>query len=162
MTTTNNFGVTDSAVSGVTAYSFAVPTLNYEKDFAVLDNTKANNVKLVNTTTGVDQEETLRFSLSKVADVYKKSNVPIEYQEPIKTGFSLLSQVTEVSKSTDAKSNSHYGPISCHIVITGPLSAYLNTKDLEVALQRAVAGFYENGACRIPKMIKGAIMPKGL
>lgn len=162
MTIKNNFGVIDTGVEGVTGYQLPVPTLNYEKDFAVLDNTKANTVKLVNTTTKVDQEETLRFSISKVADIYKKSNIPNEYHEPIKTGFSLLSQVTDVSKITDASGNSHYGPISCHIVITGPMSAYLDTQDLEAALQRAVAGFYENGACRIPKMIKGAIMPKGL
>lgn len=158
----NNFGVTDTTVSGVTPATITIPTLNWGEDFAILQNNKAGNVKLVNVTTGVDQEETIRFAVSNVTDAYAGSNVPVEYQETNKKGISILAQVTEISKVTDSAGNPHYIPQSMHLVYKGLMSAHLPVTDPDELLARLVASLYQDGTSRFAKLLKGAIMPKGL
>lgn len=157
----NNFGVTDTTLTGVTAAKITVPTLNWEADFAVTAN-QPGNVKLINVTTGVDQEETMRFSYSNKANAYAGSNIPVEYQEPVKSGFSILAQTTETAKVSDSAGNFHYLPMSMHTVFTGLKSAYLTDTMYEELLARHIGMLYYQGSSNFKALLKGAIMPKGL
>lgn len=158
----NNFGVTDTKINGITDKTLTIPTLNWGVDFAVVSNNKAGTAVITNTTTGIDQDERFRFVIDDVADIYKGTSVPIEYREPVKQGTLLLCQLTEVSKVTDSAGKLHYLPQSLQITYKCSKSAYLPESDFETMLCRAIAGYYDHASVRVKAMLKAAIMPKGL
>lgn len=154
---------TDTAISGVTAPSLTVPVLNYDTDFR-LKSGSVNEVIMVNTTTSLDADETIRLSVAEVQDIYKNSGIAVDLISDTKQGYSLLLQVNQIVKVTDS-SNLNYEahiPLSAHLVIKLPKAEAITNEVILKLVSRVVAPLYDNGVPKALSMLKGAISPKGL
>lgn len=164
MSKTINTAVTDTAISGVTAPSLTLPILNYDSDFRLKTSHNANEVIMVNTTTGLAEDEQIRVAFSEIADIYKNAGISCDNVGSSKTGYSLLVQLTKavpVKDSTDA-TYSNTVPLSAHMVIKVPKSEAITNDTIKLMVTRLVAALYEGGTLKALGMLKGAISPKGL
>lgn len=91
-----SFGYTDSVS---TTISVAVPTLSYAKDFSIRTE-RAEEVILTNTTSPLDQPETIRFAIQNVGNVYAGTPVAVESQSITKRGVQLLIQLNDILRVT--------------------------------------------------------------
>lgn len=163
MSITKSMGYSDTAVSGVTAPTITTKVLNFESDFRVKSES-AKEVVLVNTTTPLDQNETIRFGFSEIADIYAKSGINSDLVVGSKKGINLLSQLTEIVKVTDSANSAftQYLPISAHLVIKVPQSSYIDSALVQDLITRLISTLYQNGASLVPALAKGVLTPKGL
>lgn len=156
-------GYTDTAVSGVTAPIITTTVLNYGTDFRIKSES-SKEVVLVNTTTPLDQSETIRFGYSEIADIYAKSGINSDLITGSKKGINLLTQINEVMKVTDTTNSAfvQYLPVSAHLVIKVPQSSYIDTSAVEALINRLISTLYENGVSSIPALSKGVLAPRAL
>lgn len=156
-------GCTDTAVSGVTAPSLTLPVLNYGVDYRVKTETN-KEVILTNTTSPLDQNETIRFGFSEIANVYAKSGLSSDQISGVLKGVNVLAQINETLKVTDTTNAaySQYLPISAHLVIKVPQSGYITPAIIQTLITRLLATLYENGASNISSLTKGVLTPKSL
>jgi hypothetical protein len=151
--------ITDT--TGGTAASITMPAKNYGADYSVKGNI-ANLVDVTNLTSPTDAPSTERFSLKSIKDIYKGTSVTEAYKSPNKGGFSLLSQCNVVATITDSEDSDYRVdlPISAHLVIAGPYDSNITTAHLTTIANRAHAGLYEtDGTSRLPKLVRGALVP---
>lgn len=163
MSIVTSLGYSDTAVSGVTVPIISIPTLNYNSDFRVKSES-AKEAVIVNTTTPLDQTETIRYGYSEIANIYAKSGLNSDQIPGTVKGINLLAQVTEVVKVTDSANASfaQYLPISAHLVIKVPQSGYITPAVVQALVTRLYASLYENGSSSLPSLFKGVLVPKGL
>lgn len=156
-------GCSDTAISGVTAPSLTIPVLNYGVDYRVKSES-SKEVVLTNTTTPLDQVETIRFGFSEIADIYAKSGLNTDQIPGSKKGLNVLSQINEVWKVTDPANAAllQYLPVSAHLVIKVPQSGYITPALVQTLITRLVATLYENGVSNLPALTKGVLTPKSL
>lgn len=151
--------MTDSA--GGVAKSLVLPLINYGADFAkVVD--IAGEAIVTNLTSPTDCPNTMRFSTSAIADIYKNTGVLSEYRSPSKRGYSLLSQVKAVFTKQDSEDATYRVdlPVEAHIVVKAPNDALITAAMLEAVVARTVRGFYETTATlRLPSMARGSLLP---
>lgn len=159
MAKTVSLNFTDSA--GGTAKSLVLPLINYSADYVkVVD--IAGEAILTNLTSPTDCPNTMRFSTSAVADIYKNSGITAEYRSPSKKGFSLLAQSRAVYTVSDSVDTSYRVdlPIEAHIVVKAPNDANITSAMLEAVIARTVRGFYEtNASLRLAAMARGSLLP---
>lgn len=154
---------TDTAIAGVTAPSLPIPVLNYDTDFR-LKSGSANEVIMVNTTTSLDADETIRLSVADISDIYKNSGITVDLMSDTKQGYSLLLQVTQIVKVNDS-ANPNYEthlPLSVHMVIKLPKAEAITNDAIVKLVSRVIAPLYDRGVPKALSMLKGAISPKGL
>lgn len=154
----------DTAISGVTAPSLTLPVLNYDSDFRLKTSSNANEVVMVNTTTGLDEDEQIRIAFNEIADIYKNSGISCDNVSSSKTGYSLLVQLTktvQLTDNADATFSAHV-PISVHMVIKVPKIEAITNDTIKILVSRLFAALYEGGTLKALGMLKGAISPKGL
>lgn len=159
MSYSNSFGYVDTKVSDAAIPTLApIPVINWSADFAVKTATPGE-ITLVNTTTPFDQTEKIRFGYSEVADIYKNSDLSSDQQSISKTGVNVLVQVTENVKVTDSANPSfvQYLPLSAHIVLKVPKSAYIDDATVASLIQRLVGTLYEKGVMDIKPLLKGSL-----
>lgn len=163
MSITKGLGYADTAVSGVTPPTIATTNLNFEADFRVKSET-ARDVILVNTTSPLDQSETIRFGYSEIADIYAKSGINSDLVVGSKKGINLLAQITEIAKVTDSNNAAfiQYLPISAHLVIKVPQSSYIDNELVQALITRLMSTLYQNGSSLLPSLSKGVLAPRGL
>lgn len=164
MSKTINTAVIDTAISGVTAPSLTLPVLNYDSDFRLKTSRNANEVIMVNTTTGLAEDEQIRVAFNEIADVYKNAGISCDNVSSSKTGYTLLVQLNKavpIKDSTDVTYSSVV-PLSAHMVIKVPKSEAITNDTIKLMVTRLVAILYEGGALKALGMLKGAISPKGL
>lgn len=156
----------DTPISGVTDLKLDRGKINYKADWRVKSQL-ADEAKLVNITSPVPYPETLRFSVSDVADVYKNSGIETAAQGPTKRGKSILAQINENWTVTDSTDPSFMValPIQAHLVLKVP-NYDLVTPEMVIALVgRLVSGLYETGStspARLAAMLRGSILPSDL
>lgn len=155
--------IVDTAISGVTAPTLTLPVLNYGTDFRVKSE-KDNEVVLVNTTAGVEEDEQLRYGYSEITDVFRNSGISASSDVACKSGYSIVVQLTKNIRVTDS-ADASYGvsyPISAHLVLKVPKCEIITGPYLQTVVSRMLGGLYENGQIKIVALLKGAISPKGL
>lgn len=157
---TTSFGYTDSVTQ---TKSLPIKDLSYGKDFAVKRN-QPEEVILTNTTSPVDQPETIRFGYQQIADIYKNTGIDPSYMSVTRRGISLVCQVNDVLRVTpDDPSVGVYDlPISAHVVIKTAVNQNV-TADLvmQVAL-RAVSSMFSTGSItseRLNAMLRDSLVP---
>lgn len=94
---------------------------------------------LQNVSNALDQPNTVRYSVTDVADVFKGTGVdPIEGQRTV--GKSVLVQVTETLKVTDSEGvlPTRYLPLSVHMVLKFPVDDQISGTILQAAIARLV------------------------
>lgn len=156
--------VTDTAISGVTAPALTLPVLNYDADYRLKAASSANEVIMVNTTTSLDQDESIRIAVSDITDVYKNAGISSDSIISNKQGYSLLVQLNKTVKivdSGDATYSAHV-PITANLVIKIPKHEAITNAVIQDTVKRLVAALYENGSIKALALLKGAISPKGL
>lgn len=156
----NSFGYTDTIVPGAPTPAFTpIPVINWASDFAVKTES-AGEIVLVNTTTPYDQNEKIRFGFSEISDVYKNSDLGVDQQSTSKAGVNVLVQITENVKVTDSAVSSGalaYLPLSAHIVLKVPKSAYIDDAVVTTLLKRLIGTLYKNGVMDVKPLLKGSL-----
>lgn len=155
----------DTPISGVTAPSLSLPVLNYDTDWRVISRSN-NEVIISNNSLDIDEDETIRISVSPIKDIYNSLGLQTDAKAPLKNGYALLIQRKATVKVADTDSNGNvkytYLPVSTHCVLKFPCNAVITDDYIKTALSRTLGALYENGVSKIVPMLKGAIDPKGL
>ena len=154
---------TDTAIAGVTAPVITLPVLNYDSDFR-LKSSSPNEVSMVNTTTSLDVDETIRLSVAEIADIYKNTGVTADLISNTKLGYSLLVQVIRTVKVTDSANPAYcsYLPLAAHMVLKIPKAEGVTSDTIKELIARVVSTLYDGSTFKALGMLKGAISPKGL
>lgn len=157
-----SFGYTDTPVNGVTAPTIKVPVINFNSDYRV-KSSSAKEATIVNINSPLDQPESIRFAVSEVADVYAGAGLSSDQVIGSKTGTRLLAQLNMTAKVTDDSGNVvNYLPISAHLVLKIPKSAYITNDTIELVKNRLIGTLYDNGKLATNALLKGALVPKDL
>lgn len=163
MAKTGSYGTTDTKT---TKLNVEVPQLDYATDYSVTTEV-AGEVILTNTTTPLDQIETIRYALSNVSNVYAGTDIDPAFFSTSKVGRSLLVQLENVYRVTctdDAGSCTPYQvdlPVRVHTVVRVPISSYLDADTILEDIKRQFACLF-NGAINsdmINKMLRGSLNP---
>lgn len=164
---TTSFGYTDKVA---TTKNVAVPQLSYAADFSVKAET-SSEVVLTNTTSPLDQPETIRFALEPVRNVYNGTAIDPSAQSTSKNGVSLLVQVNDILRVSPETGESGCCcgdgamdfPISTHIVIKTPLVQYIDADTVLSVVKRNISALFGEGtdvtSARLNSMLRGALKP---
>lgn len=105
-----------------------------------------------NVVNGLDQPNTIRYSLATVADVFKGSDVSAAAGQRA-DGLSILAQITESWKVTDSVTGeAYYLPVSAHMVLKVPVDANV-TGALLAALVARLAGALDRGTTDMAEVL---------
>lgn len=154
-----SFGFTDKVT---TTKNLALPDLSYATDFAVIKD-DASEVVISNTTSPLDQPETIRFALTSVQDIYSGTGIEPSYRAVTKRGESLLVQVNDILRVTDENGQIVYDlPISCHLVLKVPLNEYV-TADVALSVaKRNISALFDTGSvtsARLNQLLRSSLKP---
>lgn len=162
-----DFGYTNSTTSPVTPARVLSPEpLNFGADFRVLKDT-GSEVILTRINSDLSDPETIRYSFSEIADIFKGSSVEPPsgagvIGQTIK-GCSVLVQLN--TTGGDALSGITF-PISAHLVLKVPYGPDTNANNIQQVLQRLLGALYDTGTevfdSRISALLRGAVTPKDL
>lgn len=157
-----NFGLTPTPftpVGGLSQYG------SVKTDYAKLADGSMVYVG-TNVHSPVDRPFTVRRQTTKVADVYKGSQVNPAYVGPSKEGFSTVIQINAIASVTDSEDASYRVdlPVQVHLVVKAPNHGLLGGAELQplVAglLCYASAGHLDGSeATLLDSLIRGAVTP---
>lgn len=159
-----SFGYKDSVT---TMLQLPIPTLSYAKDFSIRTE-RAEEIILTNTTSPLDQPETIRFAIQNVGNVYAGTPVAVESQSVTKRGVQLLIQLNDILRVTPDEEATTCGcfapydlPISAHIVLRVPLNSNVSADVALQVLKRNVAALFDGDvtSARLNSMLRGALKP---
>lgn len=156
-----NKGYTDSITTPKTV---SIPDLKYSTDFKVSTDVPGE-VIMTNVTSPLDRNETIRFALTNVKDIYSNTGVDPSCMAASHQGISLVAQVSDVWRYADAAVPTAAVvdlPISAHLVIKAPKSSFLAADDYLAIAQRAFALLFATGSVtsgRLMSLLKGALDP---
>lgn len=157
---TSSFGYTDTTT---TKKTISLPCINYASDYAVKEEV-ANATTLINTTTPVDQPETLRYAISDIANVYNNTGIDPAYWSQNKRGVALTFGLHNIYRVSGFPNNESIDlPVQIHTVIRVPQSQYLPTEAIFSDWLRQVSMALEtNGTdeSMLNSLLRGALNPK--
>lgn len=160
-----SFGYTDSSK---TPLSVSVPNLTYASDFSVRDE-KSTEIIITNTTSPLDQPETIRFAWQTVGNVYNNTDIATENQAITRRGLQLLTQVNDIIRVTPDSESGHCDcaydlPISAHLVLRVPLNNNVTADTVMQVALRCVATLFDgsNSTSRLNSMLRGSLKPKDM
>lgn len=162
----SSFGYVDTNAS--TSASVKRANLNYQKDFA--ETTDGDGLCiLTNTTTPLDQKETMRFQTQKISNIYSGAGIDPAYSSQNKKGLSLLVQVNDVLRVTSDDDLQYQLdlPMSAHMVIRVPENQHVTAEKVMTLALRVVGMLYassdtENKTTRLEQMLRGAMAPSDI
>lgn len=166
MSIVKSFGYTDTPISGVSELTFPRGLVNYKADWRVKSQTGKESV-ITNLTTPLDQPEKIRIAFTEVSNIYAGSGVEASVASPTKKGVSVLAQLTQVVKITDTADPDFCVelPLSFHIVMKVPTSAYLTADDVQTSLGRLISGVFDTGStstARLNALFRGSLLPSDM
>lgn len=174
MAISTSFGYTDTVS---TTLNVARPDLSYSSDYAEKTLSEAEKkaaskqsdreVRLTNSTSPVDQPETVRIASRVVKDIYSNAGISAPYQTQNKQGVSLCLGLQDILRVTDDTDSSFQIdiPINAHLVLTAPMTHYVTTSHLMTVLCRLMALTFDTGkttTSRLDSLIRGSLLPKGV
>lgn len=163
MSKTTSFGYTDTAPAGGATKALTRPNLNYAANFSVTASTDSKAI-ITNLTTPVDQPETIRWQESNIANIYDGTTIDPSVYATSKQGISVVAQVNSILRVVDSVDATFQVdlPISVHMVMKLPKSQYITSANIQTAIARCVAAYYEtdsDGVTRIDKLVRGSMLP---
>lgn len=162
-----SFGYQDTTT---TKLQVPVPTLSYAKDFSVKSETPTE-VVLTNTTSPLDQPETLRFAIQNISNIYSGTGIDPAMASVTKRGVSLVVQLNDILRITpdaDAADCCCTAvtdlPISTHIVIRTPLNSNISADTILSVVERNIAALFDGKVAsdRLNAMLRGALKPSSM
>lgn len=166
MAKTLNQNYTDTAVTGGTQVKLSLPQLNWRTDFRVTRD-DANEAKVTNLTSPLDQPEQFRFACSAISDVYRNAGIDPTLYYPSRRGTQVLCQLTDIYSVTDSADPSYLAllPLEAHLVIRIPNNDLITPQIVEALIERMLAGLYETDQgqyVRLSGLLRGALLPSAL
>lgn len=163
MSKITSFGYTDTAPAGGATKALTRPNLNYSVNFAKNEDSDRKAV-ITNRTSPIDQQETFRFQLTDVSNIYTGTSVDPSVFATSKAGVSVVSQVNDILRVTDSVDPSYQVdlPMSVHMVIKMPKSQFITSANIETVVARCVASLYDTdstGVSRIEALVRGSMLP---
>lgn len=162
-----SFGVTDTAIEGVTEEHLARALLNFAVDWRVKSISGGKEIVLTNITAPPDRPEKIRMQYTEIGNIYNGSGIEPSFTAPSKRGVQLLGQTTNVLTVTD-DANLDFRidlPFSIYTVLKVPISAYVTATELQTALCRHLSAFYETGSIttdRLNSLLRGVLSPSDM
>lgn len=151
-----------STVRSLTASPLAIAS-----DFAASAKL-ANETDMINITTPLGFEETVRFSVDTIQDVYKNTRIEKGYQLLTKRGVSILTQLNSTLKLGDTANADYIAalPISAHLVLKVPEHELVTDAVVFAQIMRLLGAMYENTGttmnARISNLIRRVTAPAGV
>lgn len=167
MAKTMSFGYKDTAISGATAVTLTLPTLNYGADFRVTTDEPKEAV-VTNVTSPISQPEKLRWAHQDVSDVYRNTGIDPTMYYQSRRGTQVLCQLTDTAKVTDTADAAYEAllPLSVHLVIKVPNNDLITPDVVVSEVERLIAALYETTGTttttRLAAILRGALMPSSL
>lgn len=159
--------IADTAISGGPQNLTPVlPAINWRTDWAKTSDVSCS-ASLSYKPAPFDAPQTVKFSVSRISNIYAGSPVDPSYQLPYKRGMSILCQVNLVATVTDSQDSTFRVdlPLSAHMVIKAPLSGLITVGNIRTVAERAMALIYEQGIVddtRLTELLKESMLPEGV
>lgn len=139
MSKTLSFGYTDSVATTKTLSG--LPTISYAADYATIED-KPGQCIITNTTSPVDQPETIRYAANKVANVYTGTGIDPNLYAVSKQGSSVVVQIKDILRATESTTGIAIDyPIEAHLVVKTPRSSDVTVSYVTDVIKRLI------GAC---------------
>lgn len=165
MAKTSSFGYTAPA----STITISVPKLDWTQFSSDNRKQKSGELILQNTTSPLDQPETIRWAIENIGNVYNGTDIPTTNRSITTRGVSLVIQVNDILRVSDESDpecccgNGAFDlPISTHIVVRVPLNQYVTAEKAMEVLKRDLAAVY-NGADSpdfLNQLLRGSLNPK--
>jgi hypothetical protein len=167
MSVNSNYGYADTLTGTITV---DLPALDYDVDYATVKST-SNEVIITNTTTSIDQPETIRFAIDDVSNIYNGSGIDPANYAPSKRGKKLLMADNLTLRVANGDGTVTDFPIQLGMTIKFPTSVNINDTALSDALHRVMSivydvshdtptsGKYAETLTRIKKLLRGSLNP---
>lgn len=161
---------TDTPIDGVPSLSLDRAVLNFTEDWVIKTQTP-NEVILVNTTSPLDRQETIRIARNEVANVYGTTygkNISPAMRAASTQGIELLVQVNTTLAATvnNDADTLMYLPQSCHMVVKVPTTAF-DINDVLILIGRTLSSLFNQGdksvaVAGLEAKFRGSLPPKGM
>lgn len=171
------YGTDKGATHSATKLKVEIPQFKYAEDFAVTENT-AKSVVLTNAAVDVDDQETIRFAIQDISNIYAGSSIDPVMYAPSKKGKSVVVSINDTltvknikgTQETPGDTESEYKyPVSAHFVVKFPSTANLEAADLVTLINRMFGLAYDSvnstgGApstpnARVNELMRGVLNP---
>lgn len=167
MAKSTSLGFTDTTVEGVASLTFPRAVLNLGADFRVKSTQPGREVILTNITSPTDQPERIRIAYADVNNIYTGTGIEASVFSPTKKGVSILAQLTEVLSVTDSVDAAYRVdlPLSYHLVIKVPNSAYVTGEVVQSGIGRLLSGLFDTGSTEVDRLdaiLRGSLLPSDL
>lgn len=166
MAFTTSWGYTDT--NSASPLSVSIPKLNYAADFAVTKD-DPTDVVLTNTTSPLNQPETVRWGYQNINNIYSGTEIDPIYYSQSKRGVSVVGQVRDYlsvtcSDSTDGCSSGVLLPFEAHIVFRVPIHEAVTADLVLSCAQRAMATLYDGNttSSQVSRLLRDALKPATL
>lgn len=165
MTTTINQGFTDSPLpEGSKQATIVASPVNFKEDFRIL-RSGDQEARIINVTSPIDRPEVFRFACQNISNVYTGSGIAPGMQGPLKTGRSVLVQLSDIYsvEQTGESEDLYQMPISGHLVLRVPNSEHITEEVILNHLSRLLAGLFDTGSdstSRLKGLVRGSLLPK--
>lgn len=157
----------DTALSPAGSHGITLPVPNFTADFRVKSN-GTDSVTLTNLTTPLGLDETVRFAINNVNDVYAGTSVDRALHAPTKRGKGILVSIHDVAKVTDTTDATFEMalPFKANLTVQFLNHELVDSTVLEVFISRLIAMLYETSDTsmkpRLSKLIRAALKPDGI
>lgn len=158
-----SFNHIDTAISGVTSNTTPIGLVNFGADWRTESKT-ADEVVMTNMRSPIGMPERIRVRYSRVADIYKDSNIEPSNRAQSRSGLSVFIQHTDISSVTDTVDATFLVqmPFSEQVTIKVPCNEYVTDTFVLAYLQRSLAAWFETGdhtALRLSALLRGGLLP---
>lgn len=140
----------------------------YETAFRVISDT-GSSVKLTDILSPLDKRTTIKYVLSKIADVYKTlggDSVPVSERSSNPTGQTLFTELTTIlTRPNPAVSNSIIQvPVQARIELRLPNDGQLADADVNDLIEKLISTLTDtDGSPRVcSELLRGALVPAGI
>jgi hypothetical protein len=163
MALSGSFGYTAESESK----SLSIPDMDWDGgNYAVI--TKGSDTTIVtNTTSPLDQPETIRWSVQGIRNIYANTGIDPAYFATSKRGVSLLAQTNDIYRISDSD-NATYRvdlPVSSHFVVKAPLHDLLTPDIILSVILRNVSNLFDTGSTgssRLAQLLRSGTTPTNL
>lgn len=144
------YGPNGTPVDGVTAVTFAVPPLNYDADFRLVED-EPGRVLMTDLTSPQDQPSTLRITQTSRANIYAGTSIDPSVFLASRRGLDTYLEVREIWSESDSEDSTYlrHVPVRFAISMTLPESAIVTPAAVERLAARAVAALFAQGDATI-------------
>jgi hypothetical protein len=163
MAITGSFGYTAEAATK----SLTIKDMDWDGGGYAAVNKTADTTVITNTSSPLDQPETMRWSVQGIKNIYSNTGIDPAYFATSKRGVSLLAQVNDIYRLVDSADATFRVdlPVSSHIVVKAPLADSLTADLILSVLLRNISMMFDTGvvtSTRLAQLLRSGTTPTNL